>query len=605
MMEKKKGAVKMIRRVLFGVFSFLLFALLFALLFLNKSALWGLIVFVLATAAIYAAHHRMVRKKVKRGLRALLWLGWIGVFAGLVFLAWPATKAVPAVPDDNPEKTEIIALADGQVRGVYNRDRSVRVFAGIPYARPPVGELRWKAPQDPIPWEGVLEADTFAPMSMQPVNLPIYDSLAQIIGYHDYEPKLNETVAPVSEDALYLNVWAPAAGEQLPVLVYVHGGSLQTGQPWYADYSGEGLAKRGVIVVNMGYRLGIFGFLAEQSLAEEDPNHSTGNYGLLDQIKALQWVQSNIAAFGGDPSNVTLAGESAGSACVSALCTSPLAGGLFQRVILESSTLASVQPPHSFRTMEEALAEGASTLRKYNCKTVDELRKLPAEDLVDEADVHHHITVDGWVLTETPCESYRKGIHNESAILHGYNSEESAPFLLFDNADLKDYRKRFKSLFGESAEEALALYPAGTDKEAAANWAEVFGAAFFDYPHYCLNRLAAENGIPTYEYYFSKANGRIGPWHSGEMVYCYGNLPAGSRLYDQRDRELSEQMAGYWANFAASGDPNGPGLPEWTVNTGSDTVMGLGETTGMIPERKHALFAIFDKLEGFAVSAAP
>ena len=133
----------------------------------------------------------------------------------------------------------------------------------------------------------------------------------------------------------------------------------------------------------------------------------------------------------------------------------------------------------------------------------------------------------------------------------------------------------------------------------------MFGAAFFDYPHYCLNRLAAENGIPTYEYYFSKANGRIGPWHSGEMVYCYGNLPAGSRLYDQRDRELSEQMAGYWANFAASGDPNGPGLPEWTVNTGSDTVMGLGETTGMIPERKHALFAIFDKLEGFAVSAAP
>ena len=154
MMGKKKGVIKMIRRVLFGVFSFLLFALLFALLFLNKSALWGLIVFVLATAAFYAVHHRMVRKKIGRALRALLWLGWIGVFAGLVFLAWPATRAVPAVPDENPEKTEIIALADGQVQGVFNRDRSVRVFAGIPYARPPVGELRWKAPQDPIPWEG-------------------------------------------------------------------------------------------------------------------------------------------------------------------------------------------------------------------------------------------------------------------------------------------------------------------------------------------------------------------------------------------------------------------------------------------------------------------
>ena len=179
----------------------------------------------------------------------------------------------------------------------------MEVYAGIPYAKPPVGELRWREPQDPEPWEGVLAADHFAPMSMQPQNAAWYSSMAQIIGYHDYEISLDDNFRDLnSEDALYLNIWKPA-GEQenLPVLVYIHGGSLQTGQPWYADYSGEGLARKGVIVVNMGYRLGVFGFLADEELMAESPNGTTGNYGLLDQIKALEWVRDNIAAFGGDP----------------------------------------------------------------------------------------------------------------------------------------------------------------------------------------------------------------------------------------------------------------------------------------------------------------
>ena len=592
----------MVKRVLFYVFSFLLFALLFALLLLNKSALWGLIAFALVTAAFYAGHAVLSRKGAKRrGRRALLWLGWLGAFAALVFLAWPATKPIPAVAVKDPEKTEIVTIADGQIRGVYNEDKSVAVYAGIPYAKAPVGDLRWRAPKDPVPWEGVLEADTFAPMSMQPTNLPIYDSLAQMIGYHDYTPRVNETVAPVSEDSLYLNIWCPVHSVgKLPVLVYIHGGSLQTGQPWYADYSGEGLARQGVIVVNMGYRLGVFGFLAEQSLADEDPHGSTGNYGLLDQIKALEWVRDNIAAFGGDPDNVTLAGESAGSACVSALCTSPLAAGLFERAIMESSTLASPEPPHSFRAFDDALAAGRATLQKYNCDTIGDLRALPASKLVGEADVHHHLTVDGYALTETPYESYKKGVHNESTILHGYNSEESAPFLLLSGANLKNYERYFRALFGEYAEEALALYPAATDAEAAANWATVFGAAYFDYPHYCLNRLAAQNGIPVYEYYFCRSNGRLGAWHSGEEVYCYGNIPAGSKLYDERDRELSWQMSFCWKNFALRGDPNVQGLPVWRSNDQSYYVMCFGDETKIEVEQKHELFAIFDKLQGFA-----
>lgn len=590
-----------VRRFLFVFFSALLFALMFAVMFLNKSALFGLILLVAVTAAFYVGHFFMVKKDKKRGLRALLWIGWVAIFVGLIFLSWPSTKAVPATEGKDLAKTGIVTVTDGKLQGVYNEDNSVMIYAGIPYAKAPVGDLRWKAPQDPEPWEGVLQADTFAPMSMQPTNLPIYDSLAQIVGYHDYRPKVSETVAPVSEDALYLNVWSPASGgENLPVLVYVHGGSLQTGQTWYQDYNGEGLAKKGVIVVNMGYRLGIFGFLANEELAAEDPHHSTGNYGLLDQIKALEWVRDNIAAFGGDPNNVTLAGESAGSASVSALCTSPLASGLFKRVIMESSTVASIDPPHSFRSYDEALAAGTETLKKYGCNSIAELRALPAKKLVGAADDHHHITVDGYVLTETPYESYKKGAHNENAILHGYNSEESGPFLIFGKASLKNYNDRFRALFGDRADDALALYPAKNDKEAAANWAEVFGAAYFDYPHYCLNRLAASNGIPTYQYYFSKTNGRLGPWHSGEEVYFYNTIPSNSKLYSDRDRELSGQMSDYFVNFIKSGDPNGDNLPVWERNLSSDRVMSFGDTTEMADEKKHELFAIFDEIEGWA-----
>lgn len=593
--------MKIVRKVLFVVLSLLLAVLMAAVLVLNKSALWGIVVFGVITVGFYVGHFLLVRKGVKRGLRSLLWIGWIGVAVALVFAAWPATKPVAAVAVKNPEKTEVVTIADGKVQGVYNEDKSVMVYAGIPYAKAPVGELRWKAPQDPEPWEGVLVADTFAPMSMQPTNLPIYDSLAQIVGYHDYKFSLTDnSVAPVSEDSLYVNVWRPAEGENLPVLVYVHGGSLQTGQPWYADYSGEGLAKKGVVVVNMGYRLGVFGFMASEELAAEDENGSTGNYGLMDQIKALEWVRDNVAAFGGDPTNVVLAGESAGSASVSALCTSPRAAGLFDRVILESSTVASIKPPHSFRLLNEALAEGKKTLRKYGCDSIEELRKLPASKLVKEADNHHHVTVDGYVLEKTPYEAYKAGEHNESAILHGYNSEESGPFLIFGKANLKNYKAYFESLFGEYAEEALALYDVKTNEDANAAWAEVWGAAYFDYAHYCLNRLAAQNGIVTYEYYFSKKNGRLGPWHSGEEVYCYGNIPADSKLYDARDRALSEEMSAYWANFAKTGDPNGAGLPQWETNEGSNRVMSLGDKTEMTDEKKHALFAIFDKMEKWA-----
>ena len=589
------------KKVLFIIISALVLIFMLVLLELNKNIVFGFILTAVAAAGFYAAHRLIAKKKNKWYLKSAAWFIWLLLFSGVLFLTWPPVQSVPAVSAKNPEKTGIITVAQGKLQGVYNEDKSVEVYARIPYAKPPVGDLRWAEPQKPDNWDGVLTADHFAPMSMQPRNLPIYYSLAQIIGYHDYQFSLDDNyMPPVSEDALYLNIWKPAGNaKDLPVMVYIHGGSLQTGQPWYEDYSGEGLAKEDVIVVNMGYRLGVFGYYADDDLIRESPHGTTGNYGTLDQIKALEWVRDNIAAFGGDPSNVTLSGESAGAASVSALCTSELAKGLFKRVILESSTMAPMNPPHSFRSINEALEAGRETKEKYNCVSVDDLRKVSADELVNAAYTHHHITIDGYVLRETPYESYKKGVHNEEAILHGYNDEESGPFILFDKTNRSNYAQKIREYFGELTDEILALYPASTDEEAEANWAEIYGAVFFDYPHYCLNRLAVQNDIPVYEYLFAKKNGRLSDWHSGEEVYCYGNIPDNSALYDSRDRELSTQMLGYWKNFIVTGDPNGGDLPKWEPNNFSDSLMLFGDTTGMTSEKEHGLFAILDKKDGW------
>ena len=542
----------------FGIVGSLMFLIMLAVLELNKNTILGFALLLAATAC-FAVLFIKVLHGGKWYWKLLGWIGWIGAFIAILLLTWPPMKRVPAYEGKTPTYTETVSLEKGDVRGVVIDDGRVELYAGIPYAKPPVGELRWREPQDPDPWAGVLDADQFAPMCMQPVGLPIVDSLKQIIGYHEYSISLRDNYRPaVSEDGLYVNVWKPAGkAEGLPVLVYIHGGTLQTGQPWYGDYAGTGLAREGVIVVNLGYRLGVFGYLADEGLRAESEHGTTGNYGLLDQIKALEWVQNNIAAFGGDPENVTLAGESAGAASVSAICTSPLAKGLFRRVLLESSTVASVEPPHSFRSYDDAIASGTELKARYGVNTPAELRALDAEQIVNEAYTQHFMTVDGYALVETPYESYRKGAYNEQAILHGYNSEESGPFLILGHASMKNYEQRVRAFFKEYADDVLKLYAPTTDAEAKDLWAQIYGAIFFNYPHYCENRLAVENGIPVWEYYFSKRNGRLGAWHSGEMIYVYGNLPKNARLFDDKDYALEKTMTGYVLNYLKTGDPNG------------------------------------------------
>jgi len=585
------------RGILWRILFVILVLVFLAVLELGKHTIYGWIIAVIIFALFYWFRSAKL-KWSGRWIRFLSWLCLLFLCVVILWVSFPPYKRVPAVDVKNPEKTEVVHVKQGDLTGVVAEDGEIEIYAGIPYAKPPVGDLRWKEPEPAESWEGILEADHFAPMFMQTTNVPIYDSLVEIIGYHDYHISLKDNYRPaVSEDALYINIWKPAGSDlkDLPVLVYVHGGSLQTGQPWYADYSGKGLAKEGVVVVNMGYRLGIFGFLADPELAAESPNHTTGNYGLLDQILALHWVQDNIEAFGGDPDNVTLAGESAGSACVSALCTSPLAKGLFRRVLMESSTVSAPEPAHSFRLLDEAYVTAAETKERYGVSSVKELRELTAESIVRELAVHHHMTVDGYVLPETPYESYRKGIHNEEAQLHGFNLKEADPFLYFNPASMKDYENRVRESFEDPyADQVLNLLPASTDEEAKQNWADLSTAYLFTYGHYCLAREAADNNIPSYMYYFTKDNGRIGSWHSGEEVYLYGNIPPSSKLYTEEDRSLSDQFLHYVKNYVTNGDPNGEGLPRWEPVTDGTEVLELNVPVQKTQTPYLELFEILD-----------
>lgn len=581
------------------IFTVLISVLICAVLELNRNTIIGWLLFTVAASGMFFCIRKYM-KNWKWWQKGLSVLGYLALCLCIILVSWPPVRRVPASNSRNAAKTDVYETADGQVRGVV-LDSGVELFAGIPYAAPPVGELRWKKPQDPEKWEGILECDAFAPMSMQVQNLPFIGSMAQIIGYHDYRISLQDNYREAnSEDSLYLNIWKPAGNvEKAPVAVYIHGGSLQTGQPWYADYSGEGFAKDGIITVNMGYRLGVFGFLASEEMLEEEG--TAGNFGLLDQIKALEWVRDNIEQFGGDPDNVTLIGESAGAVCVDALCVSPLAEGLFRRAILESSTVSSPQPPHSYRLFDEALASGKALMERYGCSSLDELRQLSAETIVNEQDSQHHITIDGYVLQDTPYQLRKQGIHNEEAVLHGFNKEESGPFIIFSHAKLKDYEERIRRWFGEYADEVLELYHPETDEEADEYWARIYGAMFFNYSHYCLNRLETANGVPSWEYLFSKDNGRLGSWHSGEMVYAFGMIPDDSNLYTNGDRDLSRMMHGYWTNFIRTGVPNGQELQAFEQSEDSSKLLEFGNSFGMIKDPELELYGILDRMYGWNI----
>lgn len=486
-------------------------------------------------------------------------------------------------------ETDIISVRQGLLSGSVSADGSVEIFAGIPYAAPPVGDLRWKEPQDPENWQGVLKATEFAPIAWQHRDGKFVRWVYRNFIYHDRDGD-RQDYAPMSEDCLYLNIWRPSGTAQdanLPVLFYIHGGSLMSGSSIYESYDGSSFARNGVIMVTVAYRLGVMGYLALDELSQESPNRTTGNYGLLDQIKALEWVHENIAAFGGDSGNITIAGESAGATSVSALCSSPLAKGLFRRAIAESSGILVRRPPHTYRTLEQAKDVGEAIKKEFKASTLADLRAIPAERLVTTSYRNDGVTIDGYALTEPPYETYARGENNEESVLGGFNAREGYFFNFFNPAKKKDYEERVRSYFGKYTDDVLALYPAGSNSQARDNWNTICGIVWFANTHHVWSEVLSAQGKDAWEYYFTKENGGIGTNHSGEIIYAYGNVPE-TKYYTRQDHDLEGMMMSYWINFARTGNPNGVNLvtgetlPEWrTYSESPGQVMELGPTVGM------------------------
>ncbi len=520
----------------------------------------------------------------------------------ITFTACSTTEFVSASTDKNPELTSVHTVRQGKIQGVYNQDHSVELYAGIPYAKAPVGNLRWKEPQDPLAWDDVFVADHFGSRAMQPQDNGAYNFVKKNFFYHMPKGDPSDT-APVSEDCLYLNIWKPAEsrtvseGKKLPVLFFIHGGSLTTGSSYWHEYVGENLCREDIIVVTVAYRLGVFGYYANEALAAESPNGSTGNYGLLDQIKALEWVHNNIESFGGDASNITIAGESAGSSSVNAICVSPLSKGLFRRAIAESSSITQPVPPHTFRTMEKALQTGNNIMKEFKCASVEELRNVPAKKLIKTKYSNSEMTVDGYALTENPWETYRKGNNNEEALLNGFNADEGTVFTMFSKKNRKGYETLLDYYFKGRAEEVRELYPHKTGNDIKQSYSTLFGVYNFTYPHSVWTRVASNNGLPVYEYCFTKENKEIGTYHSGEMIYAYKNVPR-TKYYTAEDFELERIMSSYWVNFVKNGNPNGENLPYWpTAKDAKNQVLELGTTVQIIPTPHLELNKILDSLQ--------
>ncbi len=459
-----------------------------------------------------------------------------------------------------------LEIEGGKIKGVA--EEGLTVYKGIPFAAPPMGSLRWRAPQAVIPWEGILEANTYGAICPQAPGL---------------EPNSEEL--NTSEDCLYLNIWTPAksAEEKLPVMVWIHGGGFAVGSPSRPFNNGRELAKMGVVVVNLSYRLGPLGFLAHPELTEESSHKVSGNYGLLDQIHGLKWVQKNISAFGGDPNSVTIFGESAGGASVSILAGSPLAKGLFHKLISQSgghfSPAKTKREWDSVQKLEGKEKAGLDFMERLGVKTLAELRDLPVAAWAKDPAAQiggFGPNVDGYVIADDQYKLYEKGAYNDVPVLLGTNSDEGSMFTPPTNPD--DFVNMVTFRFGPFAKDILKHYPAADAAEARQSMADIFGDTLFGWPSWVWARLQSRTGKSNvYMYYFNRENS-LSPFplpvvtnkapHGAEMPFIYKKLDIyPTEKLNASDTTLMNNMASYWVNFAKSGNPNGEGLPNWDVFT--------------------------------------
>jgi para-nitrobenzyl esterase len=452
-----------------------------------------------------------------------------------------------------------IQTESGLISGYFNERTGVYVFKGIPFAAPPVGENRWKAPQPAIPWKGTRQCLTFGPSPMQP----------KPVSFLFLGPEFVIPQAPISEDCLYLNVWTAARSkeEKRPVLVWIYGGGFMTGGAAAPGYSGEALAKMGIVFVSFNYRLGVFGFLSHPELTKESPHHSSGNYALMDQITALAWVKKNIHAFGGDPDRVTIAGQSAGSASVNCLLSSPLARGLFQGAIGESGSLVIENPLLRMRSLKDAEQEGERIAKKLNAPSLQALRAFSAEELQQKGLGFFSPTVDGYVMSASVAETYKNDQQTHVPLMTGWNGDEG---IIIGIASKENFAKQAES-FGADSILFKKYFPSNTDSESVASQINLSVYKTMGVSEYAWALKQNENkSAKTFLYVFTRKppaeadKKRFGAYHTAEIGYALHNLDSIQRSWQPVDRRLEKMMSAYWVQFVKTGDPNLTGLPPWS-----------------------------------------
>ncbi len=473
----------------------------------------------------------------------------------------------------------IVEISDGKLRGGLSHDGSIVSFKGIPYAAPPVGDLRWKAPQSVEPWEGVRDAKAFGPRAMQE---HIWDDMF----FFDEGP---------SEDCLYLNVWRPVdtAVEKLPVMFWIHGGGFLAGGTSEPRQEGSNLAKKDVLVVSVGYRMGVFGFMAHPDLTAESPDDASGNYGLLDMVAALQWVQDNISEFGGDPQNVTIFGESAGSRAVSSLIASPLGKGLFHKAIAQSGAILNPFRKPPLRSEAEQVAlDFAQT--NFGDSSIESMRAISGDELLKvqwkNARWSFSVCQDGLFLPKAASEIFKNGEQNLVPLIAGWNLDESGPEgFLRGEATLANYSARAEEEFGENADAFLKAYAATNPEEVERAAADYAGDRFIGYETWNLVEAQSGTEEPVYRYRFDRllplpddadVGAKRRAAHSWEIEYVFNVIESKDLPWAKEDFEIADIMSSYWTNFAKTGNPNSEGLPKWSVFNGrsSKPVMHIDET---------------------------
>jgi len=475
----------------------------------------------------------------------------------------------------NSKNPDTVRIEPGMISGIKSKLSGVVAFKGIPFAAPPVGDLRWKTPQPVQPWSGVKKCDDFGPSPMQGKPIP----------FAVYTPEFLIPEKPISEDCLYLNVWTKAhKGDKRPVFVWIYGGGFTSGGTAVPIYDGEAMAKKGIIFVSVNYRVGVFGFLAHPDLTKESPDKASGNYGLSDQIAALKWVKQNIAAFGGNPDNVTIDGQSAGSMSVNCLVASPAAKGLFNKAIAESGSLMIANPMIKANNLDVAEQQGIKLAAAVHASTLEELRKVSADDLMKFPGRYSPI-VDGYVLPEPVSQIFAERKQNNVPVLTGWNADES---FVQGFKKKEAFIQQAKDQYGNDAEKFLQLYPANTDEEAARSQVKLSRDMIFATSGYKWAGLQSSQGkSPVYVYYFSRKLPatadyvKYGAFHTGEVAYVMNNLKFLHRPWEAADHQLASLMSSYWINFITNGNPNRKGLPSWPkYNTATKQAMVFDKTSG-------------------------